>query len=473
MSRNLEARTPVNELYAARTGPNDRARETAARGIRLSILMVFLLGFAVFITVESAFFIRGDKQWPVMLAELGAFVLASVILAIYAYHLVMLTWKAAYKADETLHSITDISSDAVFSIDATAMITSWSKGAERIFGFTAEEAVDESLALILPDDFLERDIDVLEPLLATGLVVRHRTMGKRKGGEPLPVEASLTLLKGDNGEPSGLLAVLRDIGEQVWMENELRRSRDELETRVEARTEALRKVNAELEGFSHTLSHDLKGPLAHLTMAAWYLKAMRNGEIPDDPSVCDEMLQTIEEGTSQCNELIDGMLRLAEAGQEPVEAGPVDVRTIVERVVGERSAQIASAGIEVRILNDLGDVVAEATHIYQLFANLIGNAIKHCPDSNGIITIERFEQVEGIHYFKVRDNGEGIPEQNLQKIFDPFFKGCGGGFGIGLATVNKIVQVYRGYIEAFNDGGACFEFAIRDFDAVRPRSLTR
>lgn len=443
----------------------------ASRGMKANILMVFALGFAVFVSAETLFLVSGSKRWPIALADFGVYFLASVFLAVSAYHLTMLTWKAARNEDKTLHSITDISSDAVFSVDNETAFTTWSKGAERIFGYAADEALGQSLELILPDDFWDRDVAVLDPLLSAGLVVGHRTLCKRKDGQLFPVEASLTLLNEDSGEPSGVLAVLRDISEQVWMENELRRSRDELEVRVGERTEALQKVNAELQGFSHTVSHDLKSPLANVSMAAWYVIAMRKGEIPDDPDLLDNMLQVIDEGTNKCYELIDSLLRLAEAGQEPLAPVPVDVRAIVDRVVRERSESIAAAGIDVRVGNDLGLVVAEETHMYQLFTNLIGNAIKHCPGERGAITIERFEYVEGIHYFTVRDNGEGIPECNLGKIFEPFFKGPGDGSGIGLATVDKIVRVYGGYIEAFNDRGACFEFTIRDFDTEGSRSV--
>ncbi|MHB8894461.1 MAG: two-component system sensor histidine kinase NtrB [Candidatus Geothermincolia bacterium] len=460
-------RAPFFETWAARHGQGGLEYGKASRTIKAKICFVFALAFAGFVSVEAVYLVSGAKRWSVVLLDLGAFVLVSVLLAFYSYYLVMMILAAACKADKELHSITDISSDAVFSVDQEAVITSWGKGAERIFGFSADEALGQSLALILPDEFFDHELDVLDPLMTSGIVLGHRTMYKRKDGQAFPVEASLTLVRGVSGEPTGILAVLRDISEQVWMESELRRSRDDLEARVEERTEALQKVNAELAGFSHTVSHDLKGPLAKVSMAGWTMRAMRNGELPEDPEVLGKMLEAIDEGTNQCCELIDNLLRLAEAGQEPLAAGSVAVRAIVERVVSEQSRRLAATGIEVRVLNDLGEVNAEETHIYQVFTNLIGNAIKHCPATGGVITIERFEHAAGIHYFKVCDNGEGIPEQNLGRIFEPFFKGAGDGSGIGLATVNKIVRLYGGYIEACNDGGACFEFAVRDFDSVR------
>ncbi len=71
----------------------------------------------------------------------------------------------------------------------------------------------------------------------------------------------------------------------------------------------------------------------------------------------------------------------------------------------------------------------------------------------------------GSHHYLVRDNGQGIPEEDLFNIFLPFFKGEYMGTGLGLAIVRKLIGVYDGEIKAYNDGGACFEFSLRDLQA--------
>jgi signal transduction histidine kinase len=73
-------------------------------------------------------------------------------------------------------------------------------------------------------------------------------------------------------------------------------------------------------------------------------------------------------------------------------------------------------------------------------------------------------EAEGGHSYLVRDNGSGISPEYIDRIFEPFFKGEPGGSGIGLSTVKKIVEVYGGEIRAYNDGGACFEFTLYDFE---------
>jgi signal transduction histidine kinase len=105
--------------------------------------------------------------------------------------------------------------------------------------------------------------------------------------------------------------------------------------------------------------------------------------------------------------------------------------------------------------------------MYQLFGNLVSNAIKHNDSNNPEIYISRSGDVDGrTHRFVVRDNGPGIEESKGLEIFSPFVKGVRGGTGIGLSIVKKIVDVYSGCITAYNCNGACFEFLINDEDTT-------
>ncbi|MBN1289498.1 MAG: HAMP domain-containing histidine kinase [Actinobacteria bacterium] len=119
--------------------------------------------------------------------------------------------------------------------------------------------------------------------------------------------------------------------------------------------------------------------------------------------------------------------------------------------------------MEVEIEGDLGYVVSDPTHVYQIFANLINNAIKHNDRAGLKIQIAKLgENGNHGHRFMVRDNGVGIETRILDNVFDPFIKGRTGDTGMGLVIVKKIVGIYGGTIKAFNNHGACFEFSIRD-----------
>lgn len=220
-----------------------------AAAIRLKTLItrIYLIGVAIFLVVGIVYVASGRRSWVFFITDFLIFLVAALVVALFSYRLGRRTISKIYVSERQLHSITDVSSDAVYSIDSDSLITAWSKGAERIFGYSEEEAVGQSLAITLPDDFIERDFGILEPLLRDGVVMGHRTLCRRRNGDVFHSEASISLLKTPEGEPSGLLTVLRDITGQVEMEAELHEARDELEMRIEERTAELKETNRLLQ----------------------------------------------------------------------------------------------------------------------------------------------------------------------------------------------------------------------------------
>lgn len=106
---------------------------------------------------------------------------------------------------------------------------------------------------------------------------------------------------------------------------------------------------------------------------------------------------------------------------------------------------------------------AGRTHLYQLFSNLIGNSLEYNTAPTPSIYIEYLgEKADGIHTYRVQDNGPGLPTELIDNIFDPFVRCEDGKSGLGLAIVHRIVTTYHGYIMAYNDHGAVFEFALKD-----------
>lgn len=244
-----------------------------------------------------------------------------------------------------------------------------------------------------------------------------------------------------------VLAIVRDITERKRMEEELQ------------------LINTELEGFAHTVSHDLKGPLTAAALAGYTLKELIGAPGTEEarPEVL-EMYDILSRNVEKANDLIDDILELAEAGETPGGIDAVDVGQVVEGILEERAEIIAEKGIGVRVSEDLGRARANPTHVYQVFSNLIGNAIKHNDSESPRITIARLQDDDrGGHRYLVRDNGSGIPPEDLDKLFIPFFKRKPWDTGIGLSIVEKILKVYDGEITAYNDNGACFEFRLRDF----------
>lgn len=223
----------------------------------------------------------------------------------------------------------------------------------------------------------------------------------------------------------------------------------------------LERANAELEGYAHTVAHDLKNPLATAKMASLTLRKLAEGG--DDSRVkADEVMDIIETKVDLAISLVDDLLALAETGQVPTDVTEVDVGDTVHRVLEERSEDIEVNDVDVVVDKDLGTVRGNPVQIYQLFSNIIGNAIEHCDSSKPLVRVKRLDGESEEHRYIVSDNGSGIPEQMLEEIFIPFKKGEHGGTGIGLSIVQKVVELYGGDIRAYNDGGAVFEFHLKD-----------
>ncbi len=250
------------------------------------------------------------------------------------------------------------------------------------------------------------------------------------------------------------------VGERT---SEVKEVNESLKREIGVRTRAeerLARINAELEGFAHTVSHDLKNPLAAIETASEALRRMVVPAVEDNGPEVTEVFDLIERNVYKANRLIEDLLTLARAGQFPEGISDVDTRGVVLKIIEERADQIEESGITVNVGEDLGVLPANETHMCQVFSNLIDNAIKHNPETGLTISVSSTGMVDGKRRFLVRDSGSGLQESDLDKLFIPFFKGADGQTGIGLSIVEKIVKLYGGCIRAYNDGGACFEFTI-------------
>ena len=146
----------------------------------------------------------------------------------------------------------------------------------------------------------------------------------------------------------------------------------------------------------------------------------------------------------------------------------VDVRAAVGDVLDDLSSTIEERGATIEVADDLGAVVASPTQIYQVFSNLIGNALAHSDTSGPLVRVLRLDDTEsGLHVFLVCDNGAGVAPVRLETIFLPFQKSeRTGGTGIGLPIVRKIAEAYGGSVRAYNDKGACLELTMNDWPAA-------
>ncbi len=346
-----------------------------------------------------------------------------------------------------LAAIVDSSEDAIFVKDLDGTVVTWNAGAQRLYGYTSEEIIGKNVSVLLPPDRLDEVAKILAGIARGERFEHFETLRVAKDGWVIDVSITISAVKDTAGNIVGASSVARDIT--------LRKKTEE----------QLRKANEELAVFAGVISHDLRGPLAAVRMANETLRQLLEGEQTEDTrEVVAEIMDLMLHSLQRADRLIENLLRLATAGQEPGKAERIDVGRVVKRVLEERAPAIQQRGIAVEVDSELGEVAADYTHVYQLFSNLIGNAIQHNDSASPVIRVlHRPDDGQGRHRYAVCDNGSGIPKEKRGKVFTPFFKSKKGGSGIGLTIVDKIAKVYDGEVCVSDEEGTCFELALGDF----------
>ena len=232
---------------------------------------------------------------------------------------------------------------------------------------------------------------------------------------------------------------------------------EDLEQRVRDRTSELAAANQELEAFSYSVSHDLRAPLRHVQGYVEMLTAATTGQLSDKSL---RYLSTINAATLEMGELIDNLLAFSRIGRVTLAQSRVSLDNVVRDVIEGLEMSTRERNIKWRIA-PLPSVTGDASLLKQVFANLLGNAVKYTRGRDPAEIEIGCSQAEGAHHVLfVRDNGAGFDMQYAHKLFGVFqrlhrtdeFEGT----GIGLATVRRIVTRHGGrtWAEGKINGGA-------------------
>ena len=352
--------------------------------------------------------------------------------------------KSAEEKAYRLSAIVEYSDDAIFSTDLSRIINSWNRGAERLYGYAAEEVIGRQVEILVPEDRREEEVRIFDRIRRGLAVENYETLRCRKDGSVLAVSLTVSPVKDSQGNIIGASKVARDITEKLH-------AKEQLETTVAERTASLRKAMAQLEEFSYSVSHDLRAPVRAIEGYARILDKDCRALLPPN---AQGHLDKITRSTARMNRLINDVLTLSRVAQNEIHLHDIALGPLIEDIIEQYpEMQAPRASI---VLGELHRVVGDDVSLSQAISNLLSNAVKFvAPGVRPEVKIWS-EERGGVVRLWVDDNGIGIKPELQSKLFGVFQRLRPGdgydGTGIGLAIVRKAVERMGGTVGAESDG---------------------
>jgi PAS domain S-box-containing protein len=400
-----------------------------------------------------------------------------------------------------LSAIVESSDDAILSKNLNGMILSWNPGAERMYGYAADEVLGKHISLLATPASTREGDEILERIRGGQWVKQLETVRVRKDGAHLEVALTVSPIRDGKGQIVGASTIARDITHRKQAEAALRQAYEDLEWKVQERTAALAQANRalqaeieerlraeeevrslnqsleqrveqrtvqlgnaikELEAFSYSVSHDLRAPLRAIDGYARALGEDCGGQVGEEGR---RYLQVIQSNARNMGQLIDDLLAFSRLGRRRVEPVEIDFQDLARGVFEELQAGAGDRTITFEVAS-LPRLKGDRAMFRQVFINLLSNAMKFTGRREHPVIQVGARLENGNHIFYVRDNGAGFDMKYAGKLFGVFqrlhstqeFEGT----GVGLAIVQRIVERHGGRVwaEAKPEEGATFYFSL-------------
>jgi PAS domain S-box-containing protein len=364
------------------------------------------------------------------------------------------------------------SDDAIIGKDLNLIVTSWNSGAERIFGYTAEEMIGTSIMRLIPPDRLEEEREILSRIRRGERSDHFETVRLAKDGRRLNLSMTISPIMDASGHVIGASKVARDISERKKAEEALKKAMEEaeaanrerlqlLDSEREARSQAERASRMKDE-FLATLSHELRTPLN--AVLGW-AKILRHGNLQGEE--LKQGLDIIERNARVQAQIIEDLLDMSRiiSGKVRLDVRWIELSAVLNESIEtlRSTAQAKGVYLQARLDPFAQPISGDPNRLQQVFWNLLNNAIKFTPKDGKVEVLLKHASTEV--QVSVIDTGEGIAPEFLPYIFDRFQQGDAsttrrhGGLGLGLSIVKQLVELHGGNVRVQSDGmgkGATF-----------------
>ena len=341
---------------------------------------------------------------------------------------------------------------AIFMLDPEGRVTTWNAGAEQIKGYRAEEIIGQHFSRFYSaEDVAQGKPEQELKVAAEQGRFEDENWRVRKDGSRFWANVVITAVRDGEGQLLGFGKVARDMTERRQTEEALRGAKENAES-----------LNAELEAFCHSVSHDLRAPLRSID---GFSRILLEDYADKLDSTGQEYLRRACAGSQRMSDLIDDLLRLSRITRAEISRQPVDLSAVAQEITAELQATQPDRAVEWKITGGLA-VEGDARLLRMALEHLLGNAWKFSAGRNPATIELGVSDQDGERVYFVRDNGTGFDMAYADKLFGAFqrlhaaeeFEGT----GIGLATVQRILRRHGGRVwaEGAVDQGATVYFTL-------------
>ena len=332
---------------------------------------------------------------------------------------------------QRLAAIVESSGDVIIGKTLDGIVTSWNQAAERLYGYTADEMIGQSIARIFPPERIDELRDFMDRLRRGERISHHDAVRVSKDGRRIDVSVSVSPITDAAGRIVGAATIAQDISERKGME-------------------------AAQRDFLAMVSHDLRSPLTVIRASAQLLQ--RRGEYQETT------LATILEYADRMARLIEDLADIVrlEEGHLPLQRESFDLVTLARECAAAAEEQSAHHAVRVEASDASICGAWDRVRLGQVLENLIGNALKHGAEEGEVVV--RVEEQEGEALVSVQDSGPGIDPEHLPHLFDRFYRANTGssGLGLGLYISRILVEAHGGriWVESRPGHGSTFTVAL-------------